>query len=185
MACVLPGNRASPSHRGQLQLMIIESPCSPTSLPQPRVFHITAEEMPNSIKTTCKALIIKQSLAGVQGWEQLYAFKSRWRWCPAPAAARQPGDRSTRVRLVLQRATAFVTREAGRHGSLNQLTGVTCNLHYSLGSRLLRVQGRRLTRAAQCLALPQLHQLHQPEVPEQSRVASYSTFTSSANTSSV
>lgn len=185
MACLLPGNRASPSHRGQLQLMIIESPCSPTSLPQPRVFHITAEEMPNSIKTTCKALIIKQSLAGVQGWEQLYAFKSRWRWCPAPAAARQPGDRSTRVRLVLQRATAFVTQEAGRHGSLNQPTGVTCNLHYSLGSRLLRVQDRRLTRAAQCLALPQLHQLHQPEVPEQSRVASYSTFTSSANTSSV
>lgn len=57
--------------------------------------------MPNSIKTTCKALIIKQSLAGSQGREQLYAFKSRWRWCPAPAAARQPGDRSTRVRLVL------------------------------------------------------------------------------------
>lgn len=138
--------------------------------------------MPNSIKTTCKALIIKQSLAAAQGQEQLYAFKSRWRWCPAPAAARQPGDRSTRVRLVLRRATAFVTREAGRHCSLNQLTRVTCNLHYSLGSRLLRVQGRRLTRAAPCLALPL--QLHQPEVPEQSRGESHSTFTSSANTSS-
>lgn len=81
-------------------------------------------------------------------------------------------------------ATAFVTREAGRHRSLNQLTGVTCNLHYSLGSTLLWVQGRRLTRAAQCLALPRLHQLLQPEVPEQSRGASHSTFTSSANTSS-
>lgn len=75
--------------------------------------------MPNSIKTTCKALIIKQSLAGAQGQEQLYAFKSRWRWCPVPAAARQPGDSSTRVRLVLWRATAFVTREAGRHHSIN------------------------------------------------------------------
>lgn len=139
--------------------------------------------MPNSIKTTCKSLIIKQSLAGAQGREQLYAFKSRWRWCPAPATARQSGDGSTRVRLVLRRATAFVTREAGRHRSLNQLTGGTCNLHYSLGSRLLRVQGRRLTRAAQGLALPQLHQLHQPEVPEQNRGASHSTFTSSANTS--
>ena len=110
-----------------------DSPGSPTSLPQTHVFHIIAEEMPNSIKNTCRALIIKQSLAGAQGREQLCAFKSRWRWCPAPAAACQPGDRSTHVRLVLWRAAVFVTREAGRHRSLNQLTEVIRDLHHGPG----------------------------------------------------
>lgn len=110
---------------------LLYSPHSPTSLPQTHVFHITAEEMPNSIKNTCRALIIKQSLAGAQGWEQLCAFKSRWRWCSAPAAACQPGDRSTHVRLVLPRDSVFVTGEAGRHRSLNQLTEVTRDLHHS------------------------------------------------------
>lgn len=111
-----------------------DSPHSPTSLPQTHVFHLTAEEMPNSIKNTCRTLIMKQSLAGAQGQEQPCAFKSRWRWCPAPAAACQPADRSTRVRVVLRRAAVFVTREAGRHCSLNQLTEVIRDLHHSPGA---------------------------------------------------
>lgn len=40
--------------------------------------------MPDSIKTTCRALIIQHSLPRAQGWEGLCAFKSRWRWYPAP-----------------------------------------------------------------------------------------------------
>lgn len=123
-----------PSQRGQLLLSYRDSPHSPASLPRTHVFHIIAKEMPNSIKNTCRALIIKQILAGAQGQEQFCAFKSRWRWCPVPAAVCQPGDRSTRVRLVLQRDAVFVTREAGRHRSLNQLTEVICNLHHGLGA---------------------------------------------------
>jgi len=134
-ACILPGNGASPSQSSRLLLIVREqdSPHSPISLPQTHVFHITAEEMPSSIKNTCRALIIKQSLAGAQVQEQLCAFKSRWKWCPAPAAACQPADTSTRVRLVLPRAPGLVTREAGQHHSLNQPTEVVSNLHHSPG----------------------------------------------------
>lgn len=172
-----------------------DSPHSPTSLPQTHVFHIAAEEMPNSIKNTCRALIIRQSLAGAQGQKQLCAFKSRWRWCPAPAAACQPGDRSTRVRLVLRRAAVFVTREAGRHRSLNQLAAVIPDLHHGReraplgpgqeahpGSLDQEPGCRALCRIR--LALPGLLHSVSQRSQEQSGGAFLSVFTSSANISS-
>lgn len=168
-----------------------DSPHSPTSLPQTHVFHLTAEEMPNSIKNTCRTLIMKQSLAGAQGQEQPCAFKSRWRWCPAPAAACQPADRSTRVRVVLRRAAVFVTREAGRHRSLNQRTEVIRDLHHSPGAGPSKSRAGGSAGQPGCqaphrihLTLPGLLHSASPRSQEQGRGASLSTFTSSANISS-